>query len=87
MYSGKLLSFLAFNSTSFLSSNKGSKGKKNPQKNPSVGGKECVEGVWAHGGHSAASELPAPYLIFHNLLGVPLSATLLVPMHGSWPCW
>lgn len=67
MYCGKRLSFLAFNSTSFLSSNKGSKGKKTP-KNP-VDGKEFVEGVRAHGGHSAASELPTPYLVFHNLWG------------------
>lgn len=61
MYCGKLLNFLSFNSTSFLSSSTGSKEKK------SVGGKLCVEDVWVCAGHSAASELPAPDLVLCSL--------------------
>lgn len=57
MYCGKLLSFLSFSSTSFMSSNIGSKGKK------SVGSKLCVEGIWIQGGHFATFELPTPHFV------------------------
>lgn len=65
MYCGKLLSFLSFSSTSFVSSNIGSKGKKK-----SVGSKLYVEGMWMQGGHFATFELPPPHFVqpfLHNL--------------------
>lgn len=57
MYCGKLLSFLSFSSTSYVSSNIGSKGKV------SVGSKLCVEGMWMQGGHFATLELPTPHFV------------------------
>nr|KAF6452821.1 hypothetical protein HJG59_008168 [Molossus molossus] len=63
MYCGKLLNFLSFNPTSFLSSSTGSEEKK------SVGGKlrGCVEGV-------LQPRAPAPDLVLRTLFGALLSS-------------